>query len=317
MSNHTSMYRVIVGLSLLVAVEAAARDTRPSGSPTRRARRPDWPPEVVATFFEDARTMLVGLRPVLQPQANSTGDSTAATDAAPDEELTWSTLISGDALETEIKRTVKRLGAGLSSRPQFAGGGHLDCRREFGLLAVLFGIIERHDEPVRWQAQAAGLRQLFTRASAMCQVGSEQVHRQAQLRYQDLQDLVRGSRIARAPGQPLGAWNLVSDRGPLMQRLEVALEENLSPAMADRATFARQRAAIGHEAQLLAALAALIARDDFESADDEEFIHYADQLRQAAVDLTRAAEENDYRRARAAAGNVSQACSDCHDGYRG
>ena len=81
--------------------------------------------------------------------------------------------------------------------------------------------------------------------------------------------------------------------------------------------FRTHQSGIVHESQLLASLAAVIAKEEYEFADDDEFVAYAKQLREAASELLQAAEANDYEQARNAAAAVSRACSDCHAGFRG
>jgi cytochrome c556 len=64
-------------------------------------------------------------------------------------------------------------------------------------------------------------------------------------------------------------------------------------------------------------LAELIHREDYEFWDDESFRDYAEQLGEAAEDLSQAAADGNYEAARTAVGRVSQSCAACHDGYRG
>ena len=64
-------------------------------------------------------------------------------------------------------------------------------------------------------------------------------------------------------------------------------------------------------------LAAIIDREEFEYWDDENFQQHSSDLRAASRELSRAAADANYDVARAAAGKAGQACSACHEGYRG
>jgi cytochrome c556 len=58
-------------------------------------------------------------------------------------------------------------------------------------------------------------------------------------------------------------------------------------------------------------------REEYEYWDDAGFQELAAELRAATTELTNAAAEANYEAARAAAGRTGQACSQCHEGYRG
>jgi cytochrome c556 len=141
---------------------------------------------------------------------------------------------------------------------------------------------------------------------------------EAQERAGDVEDLVRGGRLARNPGRPLPAdqWNTLAERAQLMQRIQTAFQDRIRPQLADARQFKKAAVEVRHEAEMIAALSEVIRRPKYEYWDDDTFIDYARQLQGAATDLSRAAAEQDYETARAAAARAGQACADCHDGYR-
>ena len=72
-----------------------------------------------------------------------------------------------------------------------------------------------------------------------------------------------------------------------------------------------------HEAQIVAMLAEVIHRKEFEYWDDESFAEYAIELRNAATATATAADAGNFEQARDAVNRATGACTDCHAGYRG
>jgi hypothetical protein len=285
----------------------------------KEARPPKWSRDVLDTFFEDAREALEGERPDYSVADGASGTEAAAQEAAtPSDQVAWSQLISADALETEIKRAAKALDGSVTTPSAFKGGGFRNARRELSELAVLFAVAAQWNGEVRWKNSAAGLRDVFARSAANAKVGSDPTFREAEVRKQELADLIRGAR----PQVPKAAaavedWSKVAARPPLMQRLNIAHQERLLRRLADEKVYEKSRDEIRHEAQVVALLASVIHRPSYEFSDDETFAGYAIELQQAANDVAAAAESNNFEQARDALNRATNACANCHDGYRG
>jgi cytochrome c556 len=220
-------------------------------------------------------------------------------------------------LEAEIRRQAPALEASVASASTFKGGAYEQARDVLSLLAVLFAISAEHDEVARWQDSAAGLRDLFGRAGFNAKVGTDQTFREAAARSVDLAELIRGGRPEVPAVTADAAWTTVADRPPLMRRMELAQQERLSKWLANENLFGGNAEEISHEAQILTALAELIKREGYEFADDDTFVGYANELRDAAHELQQATDQENYAQARAALGRATKACSTCHEGYRG
>jgi hypothetical protein len=288
---------------------------------SKRARPPKWPREVLEVFFEDAREQFEGERPDYEalaapaPAANN-ALAPVSSNAATANTSTWSKLIDAETIETEIKRLSQLVASDVTTPTEFKGGAYQNCRRHFSVLAVLFAIAAEYDGEVRWQDAAAGLRDVFARAGYNCKVGTDQTFQEAAKRRQDLADLVSGSRPLAPQAEPAADWGAVSDRPPLMQRLNIAHEERLLKWLANEREFSRQSDEVRQEAQLVAAIADVIGREGFEYWDDETYAEYARALRQSATDMAAAVELDNYQQAREAGARMTKACADCHDGYR-
>jgi hypothetical protein len=287
--------------------------------PPKRARPPVWTRDVLDTFFDDARVALEGDRPDYESQANGpTGEPASAGGSAPSgTQFTWSQLIDAATLETEVKRLHASLGEIVTTPTAFKAGGYKLARRDFSLLAVLFAVTGQYDGTTRWQDSAAGLRELFARAGFNAKVGTDQTYNEAKLRQQDLAELIRGGRPQVPKADVAADWGRVADRPPLMQRLELAHQERLTKWLADAASFRRHRDDLRHEAQVVAMLADVIGREGFDDWDEEEYAAHARDLKQSALAITAAADEENFPAARQAAARATKACTMCHDDYRG
>ena len=304
------------GISLALVV-AASLASAASDQPPRRAAPPKWTADVLDAFFEDAREQLAGARPAPSAAAVVQDRSSSAGPVVPSDGFAWSQLIDEPTITDEVKRAAAKLAAPLANPSKFKAGGYQECRLRFSVLAVLFAVVAEHDDRIRWKDQAGLLRDAFARAGANCKVGTDQSYAEAKRRHEDLTDIVRGQRLAGDESGRLEKWSTLADRGELMKRMEAALEERISPALASAATFQRESATVKHEAQMLAVLAEVIGREAYDYWDDEEFAAMADQLRSAAVQLSESAAKNDHEPARSALAAATKSCSDCHDSYRG
>ncbi|MBA4104570.1 MAG: hypothetical protein C0485_02345 [Pirellula sp.] len=290
--------------------------------PVKRAKPPVWSQDVLDEFFVDAREQLVGERPAKQTAAVVTTSaagqgSAAAAGAEAGGVAPWSQVISGDALAAEVKRIAASLREPLANPAKFKSGGYKDCRGAFNELAALFAVIAEYDGDVRWKDDAPALRDAFARAARNCKTGTDETFAAGAELQTQLDDLIRGERLGGKPAPAPERWSDLADRPLLMARMETALQEGISPALSNAREFSRKAVDVQQAAEVLSMLAALIDREEFEYWDDETFKGHSSDLRAASRELSRAAADVNYEAARSAAGRASQACSACHEGYRG
>lgn len=311
-------HRVQVLSLLIVAACAAVAAAAP---PARRAKPPEFTPSERAVFFDDVQSVLVGPRPDFGQLADArdaaAGASAAAGGADAGASEQWGPLITTDTVENEIKRQAQRVAQVTASATAFKGGGYRDARDAFSSLALLFRLASEHENDARWRDIAPGLSTLFARAAANCKVGTDGSYREAAARAQDLADLVRGSRPDAPARDPDQLWSDLADRSPIMKQIEDAQQVQLGPLLGSGASFSRSAEDAAHAAQILAFLSEVLTREEFIDAGDEEYDGYARAMRDAAADISRAADQDDYPSAREAYGRLNKACSDCHDLYRG
>jgi hypothetical protein len=313
-----AMARAATIIALLLASQPYCANAAKE-PPPRRAKPPVWTPDVLDVFFEDAREHLVGDRP--QPTgfpANAQTKPVASpSEANSSQPFAWSRIVSGEALEAEVKRLTVALREPLANQAKFKAGGYKDCRAHFSVLAVLFAVVAEHDGEVRWKEDAAMLRDSLARAAMNCKTATDQTFAEAAQRRVELEDLVRGQGLGGADATELEKWSDLAERPLLMQRMEILLQEEILPVLGNRPGFERRADEIRQKAELLAMLADVMQREEYEYWDDAGFQELATELRTATAELTKAAADANYEAVRAAAGRTSQACSQCHEGYRG
>jgi hypothetical protein len=314
--------RSILAATLLAAIVwTAARGEEKA--PPKRAMPPKWSRDVLDTFFPDARTELQGERPdyaaLAKGRSAADGASGPLASAGPQDGaggFRWSALIGAETLEDEVKRLASQLSEHIATPSEFKGGTYQAARRDLSLVAVLFAVMGEYDEAVRWKDEAAAYRDLFARAGFNCKVGTDQTFREAQLRSEDLQSIIRGSRVEGPDAERKAIWPQTADRAPLMSRMEAAYDGRLSKWLATSGEFRGNLADVRHEAEILAALAEVISREGYEFAGDAEYAAFAGQIREGARAIADAATSEDHQRAEEAAADIGTACADCHDAYR-
>ena len=290
-----------------------------AAEPPKRSRPPRWSRDVLDAFFENAENQLFGERPThFLPDNPSRVAATLLPSKQPaDAEQKWSTLIDAETLTAEIKRINNRLAAPLKNLSAFKAGGNKACRRDFGLLSVLFGVIDQFDEDVRWQRSAKQMQSRSFRASQTCQAASAPSYAAAKNAQAVLEELLRGQ----APPESDAPNNKDSEQQlieitQVMQNMEVAMKERLAPTLTNAREFRKRSHLAAEQAQILVMLAKLAQHPKYGYEEEDTYLSEARQLIQASEELSQAAQEKNYEAARKAVGRVSQACSRCHEDYR-
>jgi hypothetical protein len=229
----------------------------------------------------------------------------------------WSAVISGQAIEDEVKELKKLIDVEVTTPSDYAGKGYKVARRDFSMLAMLFGIAGEYDGDVRWKKESPAARDVFARTAANSKVGTSQVFQEAKLRKSELQDLVGGSSPFQGKDADAKAvWNTVCDRSPLMQHLDRIFEPQLKPLLSDKGQFTANLDKVTHDAEIIAAIATVLSRDGMEDADADEYKVYCMKMQKAAKEIVEAAKVKNFDAASSAGTAIGKACTECHEGYR-
>jgi hypothetical protein len=316
--KHWRLGFVVVATSLVAGEISHAQKTvrKPERVPPPKFQ----PNDFAGVFFPDAVAQLQGKVPQADAMA-SNGPSGLSVSAESNEmEPTakgndvWKQLIAGQTIEDLIKEAKARVDGVITTPAKFAGGGYSEARREFTLLASMMAIIAQYPEEIRWKSSAPYARTVFARMAANCKVGTQQVFNEAKLRQQDLQDLLKGSKLTGTAEET--SWADTADRGPAMQLLEWSLRENLAPNTNSEDSFNNNMEEVVKYAELIAAYGQILQLEGMTDADDETYVQYATAMGAAAKDVLKAVKSKDAELARTAVGRIDQSCNKCHESYR-
>jgi cytochrome c556 len=286
------------------------------------------PPKFTKTdpFFADAfKEGLVGERPDdLNKAAPSvaTGSGTP-TSSAPDSGSGaasgsgWSRLISAPTIEDTIKSLKQQVDKEVTTLSDFKGKGHKLARRDYTLLAMLFGIAGEYDGDVRWKKDAPPARDAFARSAANFKVATDQAFNEAKSRKEELTELVGGSSpYAGKSADAKATWAQIAGRAPLMQYLESAWEPRLKPALAEKSQFTANSDKILRDAELFAAIGEVLAKVGMADADAAEYKALCARLSDGAKQIIDAVKTKDFDQASKASATIGKACAECHENYR-
>jgi hypothetical protein len=312
------MFLTVILLSVVCCSSALAQKT--VKRPTRATPPTFQPNEFSGVFFPDALSQLQGERPSSQSMLalsesseSKMGSSSASGEEAVTGNAVWKTLISDSTIEDLVKESKTRLDAVITTPAGFAGSVTI-ARQEFTLLATLMAVIAQFPEEIRWQSSAEYGRRIFANMAANCKVGTSTVFNQAKLRHQDLQSLLKGTKISGTAEEV--SWDATADRGPTMKIMDWALRDNLLPNTNSDAKFRSSHDEVIKYAELIAMLGQVIRQPGMTDADSEEYAQFASAMSSAAQDVNKAVRTNDGDLARTAVSRIDQACSKCHETYR-
>jgi hypothetical protein len=229
----------------------------------------------------------------------------------------WAAVISAQTIEDEIKKIKLAIDADVTTPTDFNGLGHKKCRKNFSLLGMLFAIAGEYDGDVRWKADAPKARDLFSRAGRNCKAATPASYNESKARKQDLADLVGGSPLA--SGQEAAAkadWSNACERSELMKRIEAA-NKRLRELAANAGAFSAGADEARHEAEMMAAMAAVMKKEGMPEADDSEYTGHCDIVLKSARELIDAAKQKSFEATAKPLGDINKACDACHEVYRG
>ncbi len=277
-------------------------------------------------FYADAfKEGLVGERPADLGKAGavaaagpaSSAPAAGSSAAAGPAGSGWSALISPGTIEDGIKSLKQLVDKEVTTLSDFKGKGHKLARREYTMLAMLFGIASEYEGDVRWKKDSAAARDAFGRSAGNFKVATDAAFNEAKARKQELGELVGGSSpYGGKSGEAKTNWPQIAGRAPLMQYLETAWEPRLKPALSDKAAFTANADKVLRDAEMFAAIGEVLAKEGMADAEAAEYKDFSLKLRDGAKQIINAVKQKDFGEASKASAIIGKACTECHENYR-
>ena len=282
-----------------------------------RAARPKFDETKNDIWFKDVYAEgLVGQRPSSDEAAKQVAEAGAAKDADSDSDGSgWSALIDGPTIEDEIKSLNQELAKSVTTPVKFKTAFN-DVRQTTAMLSMSFAIIREYNGEVRWKEHAAAAQAALAQASVTARSNDQTAFNYCNARKFDLEDLVRGGSFAKVEKVPDELeWGDVVGRTETMIRLQRS-DELLKEWTADKKTFTEKKAKLITEAQWVAVIADVIAKEGMDDADVEDYVAFCVAMKEAANNTISAAKNDDFESASKSANLVSQSCNNCHEEWR-
>jgi hypothetical protein len=312
------------GLILLIALVASMAWAQTRTKVVKRAQPPKF--DRTDAFYADAfKEGLVGERPADLSQAVAAAATSGAASPSPaptgsspaSPGAVWSALISATTIEDEVKSLKLSVDQNVTTPSDFAGKGHKIFRRDLTMLAMLFGIAGEYEGDVRWKKEAPAARDTFGRTAANAKVGTSQVFQEAKLRKEELTDLLGGaSPFGGKEAEVKSSWKDVCNRGPLMQHLEAIWEPRLKPLLTDASKFTTGGDKVRHDAEIIAAMAQVLAQEGMADADSDEYQALCGKLRDGARAIVEGVKTKNFESASQGSVLINKTCTECHESYR-
>lgn len=228
----------------------------------------------------------------------------------------WQPLTEAIYLEDEVKRLKLHYDSVVTTPGRFKSGDFKIARVDLAVLATLMAVIHEYEGNVRFKQDAAVARDNLARSAITVAGGSDTVFNDAMQRKTELQDLISGAGLNRAAEAKPNDWSIITTRSPLMEYLQQLMDETLTSETNDAASVAAAIEDLKRSGAMVAVISEVLNQEGMEGADDGDYREFSNRMKQAAMALQAALEQNDPNAARLAVGEISKSCDACHEQYR-
>ncbi|WP_146373296.1 hypothetical protein [Symmachiella macrocystis] len=254
--------------------------------------------------------------------ANSTESDATNSPAEPanpkdnsDQAAVWAALLSGDGIQFEAKTIRLALRQAFQSVQRY-NGNYKALQVQSSVMAVLGMIAETHPDLITWKAHGPEVRDLSAKLAETATGLGRQHYDPASRIYEQLEQLLSGNQPADLePPNTNAQLDEFAPRNNLMKRMQLS-DAWLKANTGDENSFRSQPDQLRHELSMLALLATVTARKEYDMADEPEYVTQSQALIQAVQDALQAAEKTDFAAHSAARERMTKACTACHLDFR-
>ncbi|QDT47999.1 hypothetical protein Pan258_20390 [Symmachiella dynata] len=249
------------------------------------------------------------------PAATNSSPEPANSKGSSDQAAVWAALLSGEGIQLEAKTIRLALRQAFQSVQRY-NGNYKDLQVQSSVMALLGMIAETHPDSITWKAHGPEVRDLSAKLAATATGLGRQHYDPASRLYEQLEQLLSGNQPADLePPNPNAQLDEFAPRNNLMKRMQLG-DAWLQANTGDENSFRSQPEQLRHELSMLALLATVTARKEYDMADEPEYVTQSQALIQAAQDALQAAEQTDFAAYSAARERMTKACTACHLDFR-
>jgi cytochrome c556 len=270
----------------------------------------------LAHDVNDRPTRNVAKTPLSEKQTDDGGPAGSAERKAAAPDTVWQNVIDIDVLDAEVKRIRNELTAELQSVARY-NGHYREIAISGATLAALGEIAAEHPAAVSWKQSAPAIRDLGRRIHGAASALGAQAYQATKAPYEQLIDVLDGNVPAGLPAsEPQIDFAKVASREGLMKRMDHAVDWLKKGGGGPAQRLRKESANALREASLLAAFGRVIAVGHYDSADDEKYKTYAQELTKAAQGAVAGVKSEDAAAFSDAVGRVQKRCDACHADFR-
>ena len=260
--------------------------------------------------------------PSVQPEGDPPGGADTVEPKQPMPEpmpaagaVDWGEIISMDILDSEVKESRNVITEALKSVGQYNRSASTIPPRAM-TIAALAQIALVHPESALWKNNAATMRELGVKLAYAADGTGKAPFDACTVEFEKLQEIFNGATPAleETPEQEVPFADK-ADRGPLMQRINVAFEW-LNANTPTAAAVEKEKEKTVHETVILKTLLQVTGDHSYYQADEPDYIAHVKEVTDALNVMTTSLETNNFDTFKSSLGIVNRKCTECHLGYK-
>lgn len=227
----------------------------------------------------------------------------------------WSTVISADILQAEVKSIRNFLNQNLQTVGAY-NASMFEIPARTATLSAMAGIASSHSGEISWKKRAAYIRSISaTMHEEKLQTGPK-FQRPLLGKFEQIDEMLSGS----LPGgmeEPPAEFEFaeLAEMPFLMKRMEMAFN-NMKTNAGSEDGFKENEEMVKHESAVLGALMKAVLTEGYGYSDDEEFLAFAKPIQDAATSMTDAVDLGNFDQYDAGLSAITKSCTQCHNIYK-
>lgn len=248
------------------------------------------------------------------PAAQSPASASTDTGSTDNDGVAWGQYVSMDQIQEETKQLRNRLTASMQSLAKF-NSDFKEIQADAAVLAAMAVIVERHPESATWKPNSRFVQEFAAKMQQTSAALGRESYDKTQIEFERVSAVLNGNVPAdagelpaeRPPAEVASRWGAMKK----MEKIRDWMKANLTT----EANFKADLERIQQDGSILVALSALVADHSYDSADEDDYQKYAQQLVDASKAAVAAGKAEDFAAFTTSIQAIQKACGDCHNDY--